>query len=198
MDKALTEAISALGQVTDIVAPNGLHHLFASAALDAFPDAHLWLSPALARKRPDLLQRGQLLITPPTEWATDMQLTLIEGMPSIDEWVAFHRPSATLVTTDLVFNMHHNDGWLMPLILTMGGAWKRLAQSRLLRTQIKDRSKTRASYAALLTLPFEQLIMAHGDIVSTNAREKLAQALSWMDPALKLPLLAASLDKPGA
>lgn len=187
MDEAQCEAITDLGTVASIVAPNGYHHLYASAAANHFPGAQLWLSPALEGKRSDLTARGQRLDAPPRHFQEQLELVRIEGMPAVQECVAFHRPSASLVTTDLVFNMHQTSGWAMPLILRMAGTWKKLAQSRLLRSQIRDRDAARRSFEKLLALPFERLIMAHGALVEQGARRQLASALSWLDPHLRQP-----------
>lgn len=184
MDDELAGAITALGPVRHLVAPNGFHHLYAKAAKARFPDATLWLSPALEKKRADLWADGKPLTQTPPAWDGNLELLTLQGAPMVDEVVAFHRPSATLIATDLLFNEHHPKGWLTPLVLRMTGAHKRLAQSRLLRFVTKDKAAAGQSYRKLLQFPFTTLIIAHGDILTEDARPRTAAALSWLDPTL--------------
>ncbi|MDD9939429.1 MAG: hypothetical protein OXU20_00075 [Myxococcales bacterium] len=178
----LAAALAQVGEVTDIVAPNGLHHLHAAAALDRYPSAQLWLAPCLADKRPELALRGKVLTDTPASWAPALSAHPVLGAPALTEVVVLHQPSRTLVTTDLVFHIHESRGWLMPLILRMSGGWKRLAQTRLMRSMLKDRAAARGSFEALLALDFDRLIMAHGEIVDRGGHSALAEALAWLVP----------------
>ena len=57
---AIAEQISALGPVAHIVVPGNFHHLHATSAQTAFPDAKTWICPGIERKRPDLKYDGIL------------------------------------------------------------------------------------------------------------------------------------------
>lgn len=180
IDDALAAAIAELGEVRDILAPNGFHHLYAEAAAQRYPAARLHLSPALRDKRPDLCAAGQVFAGVPEGWAPSLHAELVEGAPSLGEVAVLHRPSRTLIVTDLVFNMHRTRGWMMGLVLRMLGAHGRLAQSRYMRSQVRDLPGARLSYQQLLSLDFDRLVMAHGDIVESGARSQLHEALSWL------------------
>lgn len=192
IDDALAQAIAVAGEVGDIVAPNGLHHLHAAAAHDRYPGARLWIAPCLAKKRPDLLARGRVLEAPPIEWAPAISVHPLRGAPQLDELLLLHRPSRTLITTDLVFNIQGSRGWLMPLVLRMTGGWKRLAQTRLMRAMLRDRAAARDSLSEILALDFERLVMAHGEVIEQDGRARLAEALAWLVPApTRSPVSAA-------
>jgi hypothetical protein len=79
-------------------------------------------------------------------------------------------------------------------MLFIGGCHGRLASSRVLRLFVKDRTAARASVERLLALPFETLVVAHGDIIEQGARSQLEQALAWLKPSRK----ALPLASPGA
>ena len=182
IDGALAAEIRQLGEVRDILAPNGFHYLHAEAALAQFPGAQLWIAPSLTKKRPQLAALGKVLRETPQAWAPALSAHTVEGAPALTEIVVHHGPSRTLITTDLVFNMHRTRGWLMPLVLRLAGAWKRLAQSRYLRSQFKDRQAVRSSLQGILALDFDRLIMAHGDIVERTGHQALTEAVAWLGP----------------
>lgn len=184
IDDGLQAELEALGPVKHVIAPNGFHHLYVDAALTRFPSATLWLSPALEKKRPDLWSRGTPLEAPPAAWGQALELLTVQGVPAVMEVVAFHRASATLIATDLFFNEHNPRGWMTPWVLRMTGAYKQLAQSRLMRFLTKDKTAAAASYQRMLRFPFATLVIAHGDIVTVDARARTAEALGRIDPSL--------------
>lgn len=63
------------------------------------------------------------------------------------------------------------------LVLAAVGCHGRLAQSRIWRIATKDRGALAESVARLFELPFESVVLAHGELVTTDARERLAGAL---------------------
>lgn len=184
IDDGLASAIHDIGPVRHIIAPNGFHHLYAKEALARFPEGTLWLSSALQKKRADLWALGKPLAQAQDALGDDLGLLGIQGAPMLDETVAFHRHSQTLIATDILFNEHHPQGWLTPLVLRLAGAHGRLAQSRLLRLLTKDKNAAVESYRQMLQWPFKTLIIAHGDILTEDARTQAAAALSWLDPSL--------------
>jgi len=178
LDQEIIDEIHRLGDVAAIVAPNAMHHLFVKRALRAFPDAALFLSPKLARKRTDLAGRATLLRdTPPPLWRDVIEQCRLQSMPIMDEWAFFHRPSATLIVTDFVFHLcdapNRRTRWLMRL----NGAWCRFGMTRLLRWLSSGPAMRRMDGAKLLQWPFEAVVMAHGVPVTVQARARLADAL---------------------
>ncbi len=180
IDDALAAQITALGEVACVVAPNALHHLHFTAALERFGGARGWIVPKLATKRPALAGHQPLGDTPPAAWAADFDQHRIAGAPGLDEVVFFHRASKSLLVTDLVFNILEYRGWISGLVFRMAGVHKRLAQSRLLRTLTKDRAAAAASAQRILAWDFERVIMAHGEIIEEDARARMTEALGWM------------------
>lgn len=50
-DESVYKAIEALGTVQFLVAPNLMHHLFLDSYRERFPQAEVWMSDALAKKK---------------------------------------------------------------------------------------------------------------------------------------------------
>jgi hypothetical protein len=179
LDDAMVASITALGPVAHIVAPNCFHHLNIGPASERFPNAKVHAPQRLRAKRPDLridhdLQSGA------EPWPS-LAIFEIAGAPELDEFVFLHRPSASLIVTDLVFNIHEAQGVMFPLILRMVGAWRRLNQSKIWRRHTKDRQAAAASVRAVLEHELRRIIPAHGDVLeAADARDQLATALTWM------------------
>ncbi|MDB4985667.1 MAG: hypothetical protein JWN04_845 [Myxococcaceae bacterium] len=192
IDDAMAVALSALGEVRFLIAPNLLHHLYLGAASRRYPNAQVLAPSALRAKQPDLRIDGTLDDDLPAQLAEALEVVRIEGAPSLDEHVFFHRATRSLVVTELVFNVLHPRGLAAHILLFAVGCHGRLAQSRAFRLFIKDRAAASRSVERVLALPTETLIVAHGEIVRVDAREKLTEALRWLLPASRRELPAAS------
>lgn len=181
IDDELAREIEALGQVRSIVAPNGFHHLFAGHARQRWPDAKLFASAAIRRKRRDLADAKWLEPGDATRWVPDLDACRIDGMPKLEEWVFFHRPSRTLISTDFVFNILEPRGLLTPLVLRMVGANRKLAQSRVFGRLVAEREAATASIRRIFAWDFDRLLPAHGAIVDSDARARLREVLAhWL------------------
>ncbi|MES2802503.1 MAG: DUF4336 domain-containing protein [Bdellovibrionota bacterium] len=167
--------IQAKLQIRHIVAPCDLHHLFVQTAKDQLGQAKLWSTKELAHKRSDIAWDQQVL---PKNWTMSEEIELIPILGGNTHEVAFyHKKSKTLVVTDLIFNLENRKGLLSWMMLHLFGTWNRPAVSRLFKSSIKDKKEFRVSAVKLLGLDFETLIMAHGNIITENAKGILLNAL---------------------
>ncbi|MCA9668341.1 MAG: DUF4336 domain-containing protein [Myxococcales bacterium] len=180
IDDDAAREIAELGRVTDIVAPSMLHHVHAGAARERYPEAKLHGAPGLAKKRADLTFDSTLGGEPPASWRGVLDQRLVEGCPKVNEVAFFHRPSRTVLLTDLVFHILEPRGWFTRLMMRLVGAYKRFVQSKLWRRFTKDREAARASVEAILSWDIERVVMCHGVIVDDNAKARLTEALWWM------------------
>jgi hypothetical protein len=170
--------VDNLGPVRSVVAPNGFHHLFARAAWERYPQATLWASGALRRKRPDFPGTTRWLEgAGPVTVAPGIVAYPVLGMAPVQEWVFLHEGSRTLVVTDLLFNVLE-PGFGLGIFQRLFGTYKRLAVSRLFVGARKDRAAYDASLTAIAALPFERVVMAHGEPILAGARTRVAEALA--------------------
>ncbi|MCA9523252.1 MAG: DUF4336 domain-containing protein [Myxococcales bacterium] len=179
IDERLADEIAALGEVRYIVAPNALHHLFVAAAVARYPAAELWAAGRLASKKPRLQIVHRLDRALPATWAETLQTLPIRGAETIDETLFLHRPSRTLVATDLVMNMREYPTRRSRLFFKLVGTYRRLAVSRLWRLYTTDKRALRASRAAVLELDFDRLLMAHGEGIESGAKSSLSAAFGF-------------------
>ena len=105
---ALKAALGKLGRIRHLVAPNVVHWTFLQGWQRACPDATTWAVPGL-RKRSQVRRNGvrldrDLPETAPQEWGDVIELATIPGGLGFREVALFHRPTRTLLLTDLVMN----------------------------------------------------------------------------------------------
>ncbi len=159
-----------------LVAPSLLHHLHLSDAIARYQPAALWGPPGLSEKRPDL---GGIHVFGREAWpfAPALEFALIQGAPVRNEVVLFHRPSRTIYTADLVFNVHEASGLLAPIAMRLMGIHNRFAVARMWKYWVKDRAAFQHSIEQVLAWDFERIVMAHGDIVVEGGASMLERAL---------------------
>ncbi len=177
---ALREAVAALGPVRHVIAPNLYHHLFAGDWLSFHPAARLHAAPGLGDKRTDLSISAELCDDPHEDWAPVLDQVAIRGMPGLNETAFFHRPSGSLIATDLAFNIGPSDPWPTRVAFWVLGAHGKLAPTFLERLQAKDRPALRASVDHVIAWDFDRAIVAHGAIVESGGREQLARGYAWL------------------
>lgn len=172
-------AIRAAGAVKWIVAPNKLHYRFIPDAKKLFPEAKVLAAPGLKEKRPALPWDGELL-TADGALPAELQPIRIGGMPALHEIAFLHKPSSTLIATDVIFNITSSNHWPTRWYLKMGKAYGKPAQTILAKLLVRDKAAMRATREELAGLPFDRLIVAHGDVIETGGRAALAEALAWV------------------
>jgi hypothetical protein len=166
------------GPVRCVVAPSGLHHLFALEAVAQFPEARLVASSALREKRPDFPSKTEWLEGEgPVPIAPGILALQVLGMPKVGEWVFLHEDSKTLVVTDLLFHLLE-PGFLLGLATRMFGTYRRLAVSRLFTSGRTERAPYDRSLKAIEALDFDRLVMAHGTPILEGARARVVDAFA--------------------
>jgi len=187
-------SVEALGKVKHIIAPNSTHHLFAQQWKQQFPEARLYATAALAKKRSDvkwdvlipastgsepsepltdLFRSGGAADTASTQ--SDVEVLPIRGMPFLSEVALFHRISRTLILTDLAFNFKPGDqSALTHLYLKLAGGYQECCVTHPFRLMIKDKPAFKQSLDRILLWDFDRVIMAHGDVVETDGKRKFA------------------------
>jgi len=176
----LVREVKALGPVAYLVAPNRFHHLFVAQWQAACPEASVWAAPQLDAKRPDLEISGVLRDAPEPGWADTLDQVLIGGFPMMNEVVFFHRTSATLIATDLAFNVGPSSPPLTRLVFRLSRSYGRLAPTVLERLFIRDRAAFRHSLQRILEWPFERVVVAHGEVSEKGGREELVSGYGWI------------------
>lgn len=180
LDDALTEELRALGRVRHVISPNLYHHLHVGPMAAAFEGAIVHARPALRKKRKDLHIDADLTNDTPSGWAD--ALTNVEiGGTWLDEVAFFHHPSKMLISCDLVQNFTQPCPHLLTrLYLKVGGIDQKPGLERFLRIMFRDRKKAREGIDALLALPFEGVVLSHGDLINEGGHDIVAETYRWL------------------
>lgn len=171
--------LEALGAVEFIVAPSKNHHLFLAHCAAAFPQARLYGAPGLRAKRPDVGGLQELSSTLPGPWQPELEHMLFGGIPFANETVWLHRPSGTLIITDLLQWWRGPLPWAARSYAALTGVRRQLAVARTVRALVRDRLAARSSAEQILRWPFTRVIVAHNAVVEENAHAEAARALAW-------------------
>lgn len=161
--------IQKLGKVAYIVAPNTFHHLFLRQAKDRFPDAKIFHAPGLDTKRKRFQFDGAILDQ--DSWSEEIDQILLEGMPKFNEVVFFHKPSQTMITTDLVFNLQNPVGFRTMVMTKLFGTYKKTTVSKLFKLMVKNPDAMKASFDKMAMWPTEKIIMSHGEVIKERGAE---------------------------
>ena len=180
-------AITHLGAPRWVLAPNLLHHLYvgpwAAAGLEA------WAAPGLPEKRPDVRFHG-VIDGGQRPFGADVWALPLWCMPMTAEVVILHRPSRTLIVSDLVFNFPPTAPWrtraVMRCLCGYPGCRTTLVERWGMRREVARRELER-----LATWDFDRLIMAHGEVIETGGKSALAGAFRWLGER-RAPAIEAS------
>jgi hypothetical protein len=136
LDASSKAEIDAIGPVRFIVAPNRFHHLYAGELARDFPRAKLHGAPGLDAKRKDLKFAAILDDIAPKEWADEIDQVVFRAFSPLNEVIFFHRPSRTVIFTDLLFNITKSDSSFTRLLLKLDGGLGSVAVRRSFRLAI--------------------------------------------------------------
>jgi hypothetical protein len=176
----LTAQLIALGSVQALVAPNAMHHLYLGENIRAFPQATVYVSPALPAKFKQPLTYELLSDEPPALWRDDFTQHLVGGMPKLQEVVFLHRASRTLILTDLAFNIRQSGSWFTRLFMRVNGAYGHFGPSRIFRTLVKDRRALRSSLNRMQEWDFDRIIVTHGEVLEAGGKSVMRTQYAWV------------------
>ncbi|MEZ4268764.1 MAG: hypothetical protein R3F39_20605 [Myxococcota bacterium] len=169
--------VAHLGKPRWVLAPNKLHHLYvgpwAAAGLEA------WAAPGLPKKRPDLRFQGEITAAAASPFGGDVGLMPLACFGYTNEVALLHRPSRTLVVSDLVFNFPPTAPWLTRAAMRCLCAYPGCRTSLLERIGMR-RSVARSEVETLAQWDFDRLIMAHGEVIETGGQAALRRAFGWL------------------
>jgi hypothetical protein len=180
LDTETRAAVEALGPVRFLVAPNLMHHLALPDWAAAFPEARVVALAGLRKKQPGLRIDVELGDTPEAGYGEVISQQHLRGLPKLEEFAFLHRPSRTLLLTDVAFHIRDSPSWLTRTYLRLGGTYGKLAPTMLLKSLVKDRAALRASLEAVLSWDFERVVVCHGEVLEHGGKEALRRGFAWL------------------
>ena len=183
---ALREELEQLGPIKYLLAPNIAHWMFLPDWQAALPNAQVYAAHGLAERqqvrRSGLRIDRELMDVTPDEWSEDIQLVLL-AVPLFTEIELFHKPSRTLILTDLVQNLAPEGLGIVSraaanLLGITAPDGKAPAYLRML-LRLGGRA-VRLAAARLIALAPERVIFAHGRWFDIGGTQQLRRSLGWL------------------
>jgi hypothetical protein len=151
------------------------HDTFAKEGRAAFPRLPYLAPPGFSATAE---VKAQPLLPAPPEWAPEVRVLEIAGMPKAREHVFLHAPSRTLIVADLAFHFLPSSGWTSFFRRALMGVKLEPDSARLFPLLIKDRAAYDRSIRELLSWDFDRIIVGHKEPVPAQGKERLRQALA--------------------
>lgn len=179
LNESLKQELKDLGPVKYLVGPNSLHHLSLRPYHEAYPEAAL-AGPMKLQKRKKLkfditLVEGQVY-----DWSAEVDMLLVDTKGMMCEAVFFHKPSKTLIVTDFLHNLPKPNDLSGKIVYYLNGFYRGLTTSNLARMAWNDRKYLKERTAKMSQWDFDQIVMAHGEIIPKDGKQKFLQSIQWL------------------
>jgi len=168
--------IAHLGDPRWVLAPNLFHHLYVGPWAEA--GIETWGAPGLPDKRKDVAFAGTLT-TRSHPFGPDIEVLPLSCFDLTREVVVLHRPSRTLIVTDLVINLAQNAPRLTRWALRCACGYPGCRTTLLERVGMR-RDAARRDLETIAAWDFDRLIMAHGEVIPRNGKAALLGAFRWL------------------
>jgi|RhiMethySRZTD1v2_1073278.scaffolds.fasta_scaffold352663_2 uncharacterized protein DUF4336 len=173
------ECLDALGSVEEVLVPNSFHYLNTPGFLVRYPHAALRVVPGLHERVPGFPNGQELPELAPPSWHDEIEHLILGPVRGVSEAVLFHRPSATLILTDLAFHMLQFENRLEQTVWRLNGVPPGFGPSRTSRLfLLSDRAAAGTFLDRVLTWPFQRVLVAHGEPLETNATDVFRRAFA--------------------
>jgi hypothetical protein len=185
-DDKLRGELERHGRIRHLVAPDIAHWTFLQAWQQRCPDAVTWAAPGL-RERAQVKKSGVRLDrdlgeAPPPEWAGDMEQVVVPGA-GFSEVAFFHKPSRTLILTDIVQNLEPEKlPVIMRQVARLNGVLAPNGKAPIY-LRLVLRAKRRAAAAAvtrMLQWNPERVVFSHGCWFDRDGAAALRRSFSWL------------------
>jgi len=180
LKKHIQAELEMLGEISYVVSPNNLHHIYIGDYFDEFKYAKIFASPGLAKKRTDLHFRHELNDEPEAAWENELDQTIFYGHESLREVIFYHKESRTLILADLIMCFDDHSPFLTRLITKMLGIYNRAAPPLDFENSLSQKVQARISAERILQWDFDKVILSHGSIIEKNGKEIFRQAFDWL------------------
>ena len=183
----LRRALDRLGPIRHLVAPNSAHWTYLLDWQRACPDAVTWAAPGL-RERAQVRAAGLRLDhdlgeVPPPDWAGAIEQAVVPGGLGFRELAFLHRPTRTLLLTDLVLNIEPEKlpALARPAARLIGVTAPDGRAPVYLRLVVKmERARAARAAERLVAWAPERVLFAHGRPFEEDATAALRRSLGWL------------------
>ncbi|TXL71006.1 DUF4336 domain-containing protein [Vineibacter terrae] len=178
----LKSAIEAIGTPRWIIGPNRIHYWWIPVWRDAYRAADVYLAPGIRRRARGRIDfpAHELARATGYPWDTSIATLPVRGR-YMTECVFFHRPSRTLVLTDLIENFEAEKlGFWTRWLTRLGGAQD--PDGRMPRDMrlTYPKAELRRALGIMIAWEPDRIILAHGRWYDRDAVNELRRAFRWL------------------
>jgi len=121
---------------------------------------------------------------PEKEWYTDIDQIIFRGSPAMEEVIFCHKPSKTLILTDLIenFNPTTLNRW-QRILARLAGILHPNGKMPLdwrISFLFGDKNKAKKSLEKMLSWAPQNIVLSHGECVFGGGDEFLRKSFSWL------------------
>ncbi|MDW5375375.1 DUF4336 domain-containing protein [Halomonas sp. HP20-15] len=178
----LDKAISTIGPVRYLIAPNWIHYSWVPIWQKRFPGALTFVSPGVVERAVSrgvqLLFDEQLSNESAAYWTNEIDQRIAESGYH-REVVFFHRATRTLILTDLIenFEKHKMPWWTRPLLKLGGVCAPNGGMPRDMAASFKRRREHLSQLVMeMISWKPDRIILAHGKWFESNGVRELKRA----------------------
>ena len=169
-------------KVCALIAPNKFHHLYIHDWANQFPQASIYAEHDLKKKVSGLAEALDLDDNAPPQYAQDIDQVNMVGNRLFREAIFFHKPSSTLIITDLMIHLKKDGIPLLPrlflqfeqVLIPKGGI------PRLFKWATRDKIAMRRVLAKIESWAPQNITFCHGEPFSMPVDRLLREQFAWL------------------
>lgn len=168
---------SDLGDVSTVVAPNSFHYLYVESFAQHVGATEIFVAPGLVRRVGGLGRARELCRNCMHRWRRCLEFVILGPQRGVSEVLFFHRPSGTLILTDIAWNLTSHRRTYDRVAWRLFGIPNSFGVSRNARLfLLRNEAHVNSALSSASLWPFERIIVAHGEIVESGARAAFESA----------------------
>jgi hypothetical protein len=180
--------LDKLGTVKYLIAPNKIHYWYLDAFQEEYPEAITFTAKGVqdrARKNGKNLKVDYVLEDTMNKFFNDeIEHVIMHGNRFMEEVEFYHKPSNTLILTDIFENFEQQKISLPFRILAwLGGAlspWGGTTRDQQM-LYFGHNLELKKSLQKLMSWDVEKIILAHGKCITENAKQELDRVFKWAE-----------------
>jgi hypothetical protein len=173
------EALEALGPIEEVLVPNSFHYVNVPEFARRHARATLRMAPALPDRVAGLPAGEPITAAPIAAWRGAIEHAVLGPVRGISEVALFHVASATLVLTDVAFNLVGIERRFDRLVWRLAGIPAAFGPSRTARAfLLPDRAIAGDFLRRVLAWPFRRVLVAHGEPLEHDAHAVFQRAFA--------------------
>lgn len=183
----LKNELDKLGTVKYLIAPNKIHYWYLDDFQKAYPEAITFTAKGVeerARQNGKKFKVDYILDSTTNKfWSKEIDHVVMQGNRFMEEVEFYHKPSKTLILTDIYENFEPEKiSWPFRLLAWLGGALS--PQGGTTRDQqllhFGRKWELKKCVEKLMLWDIEKIILAHGKCITKNAKQELQRVFKWV------------------